>query len=110
MTNHTKKAREDEVHRIALFASNRRNRVSILFDKCILSKVVTSKEFGMATDSDQIYNISINPDEKEIVLDVTLHASFVIAFQQVWFIFRWYGQIIDEQIGNLFKRFDLFRK
>lgn len=68
------------------------------------------KEFGMATDSDQIYNVSINPDEKEIVLDVTLHASFVIAFQQVWFIFRWYGQIIDEQIGNLFKRFDLFRK
>lgn len=45
----------------------------------------------MATDSDQVYNVPINPNEKEIVLDVTLHASFVIAFQQVWFIFRWYG-------------------
>ena len=64
----------------------------------------------MAPDSDQIYTISSHPAEKEIVLDVTLHASFVIAFQQVWFIFRWYGQIIDEQLGNLFKSFDLFRK
>ena len=49
------------------------------------------KEFGMATDSDQIYNISINPDEKEIVLDVTLHASFcnrlstsVVYIPMVW--------------------------
>lgn len=45
----------------------------------------------MATDSDQVYNVPINPNEKEIILDVTLHASFVIAFQQVWFMFRRYG-------------------
>lgn len=79
--------------KFALFASNRRNRLSILFDKNVLSKMrwSLSKKFGMATDSDQVYNVPINPNEKEIILDVTLHASFVIAFQQVWFIFRRYG-------------------
>ena len=94
----------------ALFASNRRIESAFYLISVSCQRWSLPKKFGMATDSDQIYNISINPDEKEIVLDVTLHASFVIAFQQVWFIFRWYGQIIDEQLGNLFKSFDLFRK
>ena len=34
----------------------------------------------MTADSDQIYYISVNPNEKEISLDIAFHTAFILSF------------------------------
>lgn len=64
----------------------------------------------MTTNPKQIYYVPINPNKKKIILNMTLHATFVLTFQQMGTVFFWYRQVIYKQIGNIFKSFHLFRK
>lgn len=62
----------------------------------------------MTADSDQIYYISVNPNEKEISLDMAFHTAFILSFQQRRFVCLWDWPIVYDQIGDIFKSGYLF--
>lgn len=64
----------------------------------------------MRADSKQINYVSINPNKKKVIFNMTLHTSLVLSFQYMRFVFLRYRQIIDKKICYIFKRSNLLRK
>lgn len=50
----------------------------------------------MCTKAYQLYDVAlgVNPYQKEIILNVALHAAFVVAMKLVGFVVRWYRLLI----------------
>lgn len=63
----------------------------------------------MASDSDQVNDVAVNPYQEVIAFNVALHTVFVISFEHVRLIFCRDWQIVDEQVGYRFKSCHLFR-
>ena len=63
----------------------------------------------MASDSDQVNDVAVNPYQEVIAFNVALHTVFVISFEHVRLIFCRDWQIVDKQVGYLFKSCHLFR-
>ena len=54
----------------------------------------------MGTEADEFNDVVlfVNPDEEEISLNVTFHATFVVAMKYMRFILRWYGHFVFQHL------------
>ena len=64
----------------------------------------------MTANPKQIYYVPINPNKEKIILNMALHATFVLTFQQMGSVFFWYRLVIDKQISNMLKSSHLMGK